>query len=131
MVKWDAQPPEIATGSPCQDFLAEGLGPGIPAAVVLAEGEVWRIVFTKALSIGAPARIDAAAGDMAPGQAHFLAYILEHTRKASVALQAFLLLDFAGIHVGLAREAGRIDEEFGVFGPQIVPERFRAGVVSR
>lgn len=74
--------------------------------------------------------VDTATGDVAPREFPGFADFPEHARKCCIALEAFGFVDLAGVDVGFASVASRIDEECGAVGIQVCSQAGGVCVVN-
>lgn len=130
LVEGDAQAPDVNVGTTGEDFFAEGLGAGVEAAVVGAEGEIWGVGLAEARAVGPGAGVDAAGGDVAPGNAGIGAGLGDSAWQHGVAKEALGLVEFAGIDVRLASVASGIDQEDGLLATEQPGEGGLIGVVE-
>ena len=124
LVERDAQPPDVEVLGAGEDLFAERLGAGVEGAGTGAEGKVRRVILPEPTAARGSAGVDAAGGNVAPGRAGALAGFADAPGQDGVAEERGRFLVLAGVHVGLAGEAGGVDDELGpVVGEEVGEER--------
>lgn len=113
VVERDAEAPDVHIGFAGEHLFAERLGAAVERAVIGAEAEVGRVVFRESAAVGARAGVDAARGNVTPGNAGFGASLGDQAGKNGVAKQALGFVQLAGVDIGFAGVAGGIDQKFG------------------
>ena len=98
--------------------------------MVGAEGEVGRVGLGETRAIGAPAGVDAAGGDVAPGDAGLGAGLGDGAGEHGVAHQALRLVELTGVDVGFAGVAGGVDQELRLLATEQARQRGPVGVVK-